>query len=54
MVTITEEEYNSIKEQVNTNEKLKEAINRVNDMVKDESAIDAINQLSKTSWEQIM
>ena len=54
MTTITEEEYNNIKEQVNTNERLKETINRINDMVKDESVTDVINQLDKVSWEKVM
>ena len=54
MVTITEEEYNDIKEQVNTNERLKETRTRINDMVKDKNVIDTINQLDKVSWEQVM
>lgn len=54
MVTITEEKYNDVKDQINTNDKLKETINRINDMVRDESVIDAINQLDKVSEEQIM
>lgn len=49
MVVITEEEYNNIKEQVNTNDRLKDTIKRINHMVKNESAIDAINQLDKVS-----
>ena len=54
MATITEEEYNDIKDQINTNDRLKETINRINDMVKNESVTDAINQLGKSSWEQLM
>lgn len=52
--SVREEEYNDTKDQVNTNDRLKETINRINDMVKDESATDAINQLNKVSWEQLM
>lgn len=54
MVTITEEEYNDIKDQINTNDRLKETRTRINDMVKDENVIDTINQLDKVSWEQVM
>lgn len=54
MVTITEEKYNDIKDQINTNDRLKETINRINNMVKDESVTDVINQLNKVSWEQLM
>lgn len=53
MVTITEEEYNKLRN-YEDNENLLCTIKRINDMIKDENAIETINQLGKVSEEQIV
>lgn len=47
MVTITEEEYNDIKEQVNTNDKLKDTIKRIDELIKNNDYIMALEEFNK-------
>ena len=47
MITITEEEYNNIKEQVNTNERLRETITRITELMDSDDCIMALEELDK-------
>ena len=47
VITITEEEYNNIKEQVNTNERLRETITRITELMDSDDCIMALEELNK-------
>ena len=47
VITITEEEYNNIKEQVNTNERLRETITRITELMDSDDCIMALEELDK-------